>query len=126
MQMHPSWNFSRRDKDGAWAFSKERAHSEFWDSILPRIISLESQTWSNILIESKKSNHSIPIADLNKCATDRLRYLGVDQESLVSISIDGTHRLYGFLSGSTYVLLWYDDDHGDNNTCVCRCVKKHT
>ena len=126
MSLHPSWSFARHDGSGAWAFSKERVKDDFWDSILPKLISFESMTWSDILIKDKKKNHSIPITDLNKCAIDRMDELGITEESIVSLRLDSTTRLYGFLAAAVFVLLWYDTDHGDNKTCVCRSTLKHS
>lgn len=42
------------------------------------------------------------------------------------VRITGKHRLYGFMRGAVFNVLWYDLDHGDNDTCVCRSRKKHT
>ena len=126
MTYHPSWSFSRCDTSGTWAFSKTTARDDFWDKILPRLTGFESMTWSEILIVAKKQNHSIPVASLNKCAVDRLEELGITVDDVIALRIDATTRVYGFLSAAVFVILWYDTGHGDNSTCVCRSVLKHT
>lgn len=126
MAMHPSWGFSRCDVEGTWSFHYDRMHRVFWDAILPKLRGWESMTWSMIMIEAKKQNHHIPVGELNKCARDRLDRLGIIEEELLSLSISATARLYGFLSASTYIIVWYDDNHGDNPTCVCRSYLKYT
>lgn len=45
---------------------------------------------------------------------------------IISLRITENHRLYGYMSGRVFNILWYDDDHGDNNNCVCRSHLKHT
>ena len=72
---------------------------------------------------AKKFHHHITVSDFNKCAIDRLMEIGVFEEELLSLRLGGNLRLYGYLVESTYVILWYDNDHGDNNTCVCRSYK---
>lgn len=126
MSLHPSWSFARHDKEGRWAFSKDTAKDDFWDVILPKMLNFETMTWSEILISSKKQNHSIAINELNKCAIKRMEELGIAADDIVSLRLDGSTRLYGFLSAAVFVLLWYDTGHGDNDTCVCRSTLKHT
>ena len=110
LSCHPSWSFASADQEGPWAFS----------------IDWEKMTWQDIFLAAKKQNHHIPTEQLNKRAMDRLKELQLFPEDLLSLRLGGTLRLYGFLSGPVYVILWYDDNHGDNDTCVCRSYKKHT
>lgn len=93
---------------------------------MPYFQSLEKQTWNEILLVNKKNNHSLNLDDLNKVAQDRLVELKIEAESLISLRLSGKHRIYGFRNGRVFNILWYDDDHGDNDTCVCRSRKKHT
>ena len=78
------------------------------------------------MVTSKKYNHSIDTNLLNKVAVDRLECLNIEAESLISLRITGTHRIYGYNIGSVFYIIWVDLDHGDNNLCVCRSHKKHT
>ncbi len=66
----PSWAFSASDQE-MWQFSKTNADEAFWSEILPRLKGLETQTWGEILLHSKKQNHSIDLQSLNKIAQDR-------------------------------------------------------
>ena len=83
-------------------------------------------TWSQIAIDGKKQNHSINVDSLNKAARDKLAELHIEAESLLSLRLGGTTRIYGFLAGPVYNILWYDDTHGDNDKCVCRSKLKYT
>ena len=122
---NPAWSFANSDQEMV-AFSEDHMGNLFWTEILPRLKSLESQTWSEILVRDKKQNHSLDLSELNKVAQDRLASKYIEAESLISLRITGSHRLYGYMTGRVFNVLWYDDDHGDNSTCVCRSRLKHT
>lgn len=118
---HPSWCFSSCDKE-QWKIDEQ----SLWKEILPKLKDFEKQTWAGILVDSKALNHSIRTEDLNKVACDRLIEKHIEGESLISLRLNGTHRLYGYMQNSAFCILWYDVDHGDNAGCVCRSYKKHT
>lgn len=128
MSLNPSWNFRSCDTDieSNWAFCKERLSVDFWDEVFPKLQSFEKMTWGEILIKAKKQNHSIDVDSLNKCARDRLCELRIEEEAVYSLRLTGKIRIYGFMVGSVFNILWYDNDHGNNDTCVCRSYKKHT
>lgn len=122
---NPAWAFANADEE-EWAFSREHIGDLFWTEILPRLKALETQTWSEILIRNKKQNHSLDLNKLNKKARDKLASKYIEAESLISLRMTGNHRLYGYMTGRVFHILWYDDKHGDNSTCVCRSHLKHT
>lgn len=122
---NPAWSFANADTD-MWAFSKKHIGDLIWSEILPLFKALESQTWNEILVRDKKKNHSLDLNDLNKIAQDRLADRYIEAESLISLRVTGNHRLYGYMSGRVFNVLWYNDDHGDNSRCVCRSHLKHT
>ena len=109
-----------------WGFTKENIGNIFWSDILPYLKNMESRTWQDILVGSKKQNHSINVEELNVKARNRLAELYIEQDSIVSLRLNGTHRIYGFIVGRVFNILWYDLNHGDNATCVCRAHMKHT
>ena len=122
---NPSWNFNNADTE-RWAFTQDAVGDRFWTEILPRLRGLETQTWRQILVIASKQNHSIDVEHLNKVARDRLDERNIEAESIMSLRVTATHRLYGYMVGSVFNLLWYDDNHGDNDTCVCRSIQRHT
>ena len=128
MQMRPSWNFVDCDTDEAckWAFCESRLGGVIWKTILPKLRDFERMTWSDILIAGKKQNHSIKKDELNKAAQERLSDLRIEAEDVFSLRLGGKLRLYGLLIGPSFHIIWYDDNHGDNETCVCRSKLKHT
>lgn len=122
---NPAWTFANSDQE-MWAFSQERIGELIWTEIFPRLKALETQTWSEILVRDKKQNHSLNLDELNKVAQERLASKYIEAESLISLRVTGNHRLYGYMTGRVFNVLWYDDDHGDNDKCVCRSRLKHT
>lgn len=128
LSQHPAWAISMCDRDSTcrWSFTKERLESCLWNEIIPKLVAFESMTWNEIYTQSKKQNHSIEVTELSKDACDRLSELHIEEESIRSLRLGGKHRIYGFLIGSVFNILWYDDNHGDNDTCVCPSRKKHT
>lgn len=121
----PAWNFNSCDKE-CWSLFDDRTKSVFWDEILPKLQSFETQKWHDILVDAKKQNHSIETTGLNKNAIDRLNTLMIEYNSIISLRLKGQYRLYGYMTRSIFNLLWVDLNHGDNETCVCRSKKKHT
>lgn len=72
------------------------------------------------------NHHFIPAQKLNKVARERLVDLKIYEDEIFSLRLTGTHRIYGIRYGTVLFILWYDTDHGDNDTCVCRSHLKHT
>lgn len=123
-----SWSFALCDRDPScrWSFCKERLSDCFWDVILPKLRDFESMTVSDIFISAKKQNHGINVNKLSRDAVSRLADMKIEAEAVHSLRLGGKLRLYGILDGSVYSIIWYDDDHGDNQTCVCCSTMLHT
>lgn len=126
LSQHPSWNFSRVDQSGLWAFSESELKNSFWTNILPKLKDFEKMTWGDIVYRSNNNHHSISVSGLNKIARDRLNELKIYDDEIFSLRLTGNHRIYGIRYNSVLSILWYDTNHGDNDTCVCRSILKHT
>lgn len=122
---HPAWNFVSCDKE-MWSIQSERVKSIFWQEIFPKLQEWEKLTWSDILVDSKKQNHKIDVLKLNACAITRLTELRIEADAVISLRLNGTHRIYGIITQSIFSILWVDLDHGNNDTCVCKSRLKHT
>ena len=123
----PAWNFHTCIPTvERWRFDQDHVGTLLWSEIIPFFVSLETKTWQEILITNKKQNHSISVSDLHNEAAKCLEALQIDTEQIISLRLNGTHRIYGYIEGHTFCLLWFDLDHGDNDTCVCRSYLKHT
>ena len=124
-KQNPSWNFGSCDTE-MWSFSETNIGDIFWSEVFPYLKSIETQNWGEILIKAKKNNHYIEIQNLNKCAIKRLEEKFIECESIVSLRLTGQHRIYGHITGNVFHVLWFDKDHGNNTTCVCRSNLKNT
>lgn len=123
---HPSWNFNRADQSGRWSFNELSLKNIFWTEIFQKLKDFEKMTWSDIVMKSSDKHHAIPVPKLNKVARDRLDELKIYEEEIFSLRLTGNHRIYGIRYGTVLSIIWYDTDHGDNDTCVCRSHLKHT
>lgn len=124
-QERPAWRFVNSDTK-MWEFTQERLKDVWWSEILPYLKSNENRRWSEIFVEANKQNHSLKPKNLNLCAIKRLEELRIEQDAIYSLRVTGKHRIYGYFSDKVFNILWFDDDHGDNETCVCPSRKKHT
>lgn len=122
---NPSWYFSHCDMV-SWTLDENNSGNLFWSEILPFLKSLEKRTWQEILSKSNNNNHFIMASDLNAVARKRLEDMFIEYDAVVSLRLNGTHRLYGFIVDAVFHVLWFDTDHGDNDKCVCRSRMKHT
>ncbi len=90
--------------------------------ICEKLANFESRTWNEILVVSKKQNHTIPIEDLSKEAKARLEELKLDDvDEVVSLHLSGKERVFGIRQDIALTLLWWDPDHK-----VCPSILKHT
>jgi hypothetical protein len=131
---NPAWSFKHISKEKVWSFKPISFISESNNSldtkcILSLLSSYESMTWSDIKRKthdnSKSSNHFIEdFNTLHEDAKNKIRSMKI--ENLFSLSLGSTTRIYGILESRVLEILWFDDNHGDNDTCVCRSNKKHT
>jgi hypothetical protein len=79
--------------------------------IREKLALFETMTWNEILVASKKQNHSIAVADLSPEAQQRLEDLGLGLDDVVSLRLSGPERVFGYLDNGVLVLLWWDPDH---------------
>jgi hypothetical protein len=76
-----------------------------------RLAQFETMTWSEILVQAKKQNHSIEVTDLCKEARRRLEERRFLLDEVVSLRLSGKERVFGYLENGVLVLLWWDPDH---------------
>lgn len=123
--IYPSWRFYSYNSSDEWTISKTYCGDIWWEELLPRLREFETMKWKEIL-KDNKHNHFIDVNKLNPVAINRLNDMPIEAASLLSLRITGTHRVYGFFQGNHFHILWFDKNHGDNNTCVCKSKKRNT
>ncbi|MFO1129157.1 MAG: hypothetical protein U1E66_12075 [Rhodospirillales bacterium] len=123
------FHFSGFDIDSEWG--KGALISCDWRDFLIKIEHFSTMTWAEILkaagsVRSGTNNHEIEINRLSKKAKDRLKELAHDTDTVFSLHMTGSLRLYGIRDRSVCKALWVDPWHGDPNRAVCPSSKRHT
>ena len=123
----PSWCFRSCvfDKSFPWSPTNPKLQEMFVANVLPRLAQLESMTWNDIK-NNVKHNHYLNPDGFSTKAKHELIDMELSPEEVFSLRIDGKKRLYGTIVGSTFHMLWFDANHGDNNNCVYPSRLKHT
>lgn len=131
----PAWRFSRADTEHAkWSvldIHEDIAYDEsdpggtsilhifsqsidkvLFDSLKKR----ESTIWSVLLTQSGgrthgTNSHHVEVYKLTDEAQKRAVELGIDEDELFSLRIDGTHRVWGILQDGILDVIWFDRDH---------------
>jgi len=109
-KLYPAWRIARLEMRDP--FGWHELDRSTLDSIRKRLVSLESSTWKEILIDQNHWNHEVPRARLTKEAQERLTALALDdQEYFVSLRLTWKERIWGFKSDDALTLLWWDPAH---------------
>lgn len=112
------WNCEIFDSGGQWSWNTLDART-WWREIIRGVLSFNSMKWSEILGDR---HHEVNVGRIIKAAQDRLREIGQqDIESLVSLALSGTKRIWGIRDRNVFKVLWWDPEHE-----VCPSMKKHT
>lgn len=111
-----AWQFFRLDRSHAlWGWEIPASQ---WKDILRHLVSFEGLTWANIKEQSGgrrrgTNHHPIEISKFNRSAQNRLEELGLDDyETIFSLRITNTLRLYGIRDGRVFQIVWRDPYHG--------------
>ena len=118
-QRKPAWRLSRLALSHPFGWH-EIASSTLLEIRL-KLANFESMTWGEILVDGKKQNHHIPIADLCQGARTEAARLRLDVDELCVLHLNGTQRVWGILADGVFHLLWWDPHHD-----VCPSKKRHT
>ncbi len=84
--------------------------------LLDSLKARESTTWGELLTQTggrKKgtNSHNIPMDELIKEAQDRAAELGLIEDGLLSLRLDGTHRVFGIMEDGVLSIVWFDREH---------------
>lgn len=92
-------------------FGWHRVDGQVLRYIRERLAQFETMTWAEILVRSKKQNHSIKVSDICSAAQKRLDALRLLLEDVVSLRLSARERVYGYLDNGVLILLWWDPLH---------------
>jgi hypothetical protein len=122
----PAWRVQSLDENSAFGWDK--IGQERWRrSVLPKLRHLETMTWYEILRaaggrSSGTNSHLLPLSDFPKAFQERLEAMGLSGiDEIMSLRLQGKHRLYGWMSENIMNIIWFDFDHA-----LIDANKKHT
>ncbi|MFZ1917583.1 MAG: hypothetical protein WAU58_08430 [Terriglobales bacterium] len=115
-----AWHFHRLDHQHEhWGWSKLSAKQ--WREMLTQLVAFEGLTWAALQAQSGGRKHGTnhhPI-EINKfCAAAKSRLITLhldDFDTLFSLRINNTLRLYGVRDGRVLQLVWHDPHHGSKH-----------
>jgi hypothetical protein len=107
--LRPSWRISLMEMVDPFGWHRVDAPTIHY--IRQRLALFETMTWSEILVQAKKQNHSIQVTALCTEAQQRLMDLQLLVEDVVSLRLSGRERVYGYLENGVLVVLWWDPLH---------------
>lgn len=118
------WGFKYVDLDSQWGLNS--ILKNWKNEIFPKIKNFETMMWKEILnaagAKSKgrgNNNHDIDFDKLSEEAQKRFRKINnYTPDSLFSLRLDNTGRLFGIRDGRILNLVWYDKDHE-----ICKITK---
>lgn len=112
------WSFSVLDKEGPYAVHHCESVEKLAE-VLHKKGEIERMTWSDIY---RGRSHEVELHKLCKEAQDRLIAIKMDDlDTLFSLRLTGTNRLWCIKDDNVLRVLWWDPDH-----LVCPATKKHT
>ena len=80
--------------------------------IREKLSNFETMTWGNIVVESKKQNHTVSIGQLSPLAKKRLKDLKLDDmDGLLTLRLGGKQRVWGIFAEGVMTMLWWDPNH---------------
>lgn len=111
----PVWRFSMFDWDGPWGISA-LAKKDLRKHFEKHLANLESMTWASI--ESATggkshgtNSHDLPIEKFTKVARQRLAAKGIESDTIFSLRLENTVRVYGVRSGACLRIVLFDPFH---------------
>ena len=105
------WRFTHLDPEGPWCLAGLE-QSEIL-GLLTAMSQFESQTINELFHKGEWPGKCHDVATLpNKQAHERLSELGLaDQTKIWKLRINGPGRVYGFLTGNVFHVVWWDPKH---------------
>jgi hypothetical protein len=114
MDENPSWRV--REMLMVDPFGWQAMTAEDIAKLHVRLSALEQSTWREILLPSmgRMKHHYMPVEEICRAAQTQLEEKKLaDTESLVSLRIGKSERVWGILQQSSLLLLWWDPQHLD-------------
>ncbi|MEV5182885.1 hypothetical protein AB0K88_24305 [Streptomyces werraensis] len=103
------WRFTHADMEGRWGL--QQFTTESWHAVLGRLVQFETMTVQEIRESSVYTEYDLPSGLLPE-ALRRLEDLNLgDMTKIGRFRIWSKPRLYGFMEGNVFHVLWWDPEH---------------
>lgn len=112
----PAWRVQSLDESSDFGWDKI-GQDRWRQSVLPKLRHLETMTWYEILRaaggrHSGTNSHLLPLSSFPKAFQERLEDMGLSGiDEIMSLRLQGTHRIYGWMSDNVMNIIWFDFDH---------------
>jgi hypothetical protein len=105
------WRFTHLDDEGPWGLAP-LDHARVL-GLLAEMVKFESQTINELFHRGEWPGKCHDVESLpNKTARDRLEAMGLpDMTKIWKLRIGGPGRLWGFLIGNVFHVVWWDPEH---------------
>ncbi|SEG82315.1 hypothetical protein SAMN04489712_1158 [Thermomonospora echinospora] len=105
------WRFTHVDHEGPWGFDKVEPETLRW--LFDRLGQLETMTVNEIFNRGDYPGKDYDVETIpNVEALDRLEQIGLaDMTKIWCLRLQGEPRLYGFLHGHVFHIVWWDPKH---------------
>ncbi|KAB1979239.1 hypothetical protein [Streptomyces triticiradicis] len=105
------WRFTHLDREGPWGLHS-LDHARLLE-LISEMVKFESQTINELFRQGEWPGkcHDVPQLP-NRAALDRLDAIGLaDMTKIWKLRIGGKGRLWGFLVGNVFHVVWWDPEH---------------
>ena len=104
------WRFTHADYESQWGL--QHLTIDVWHSIVAKLVQFETMTVQELRESKAYTEYDLPSPGLLPAALARLEDLGFgDMTRLGRFRIMQKPRLYGFMEGNIFHVLWWDPEH---------------
>lgn len=106
-----AWRFCHVDHDGPWSF--EKIDGSILRDLMAKLASFESMTVNEIFRNGEEPGKHYDVEKLpNPMSRERLEELSLSDMTKISrLRLGGKVRLYGFMEGNCFHVVWWDPEH---------------
>lgn len=104
------WRFTHADQQGRWGL--QHLTIDMWNAVLGRLVHFETMTVQELRESSVYTEYDLSNTGLLSAALARLEEMGLgDMTRIGRFRVWKKPRLYGFMEGNVFHVLWWDPEH---------------
>ena len=111
LNLKPSWRFGLMDITGQWGWGNVESKAKLL-KITDKLKAFETMTWGEI--GKRGDSHSMPKDRITRNAQKNLSGKRIDAdelETLHSLRLSSTERVWGIREREVFYILWWDPEH---------------